>query len=168
MTRLAENFVLAGDPQNAITTIEATLARLSGEEAAQVLMPTIRLIRAYAFAQQQRWDEAVAQLTEAVRQAADAHGDFEHALALDALCRVTRSPASTLRRVAPAKLDKIFTKLGVIDQAGGTATGDGNTLRSLGAWCRPALAQPNSIVSPALPGVNSKGSSRVCLIRSAI
>ena len=115
MTRLAENYLLAGDTQNGIVNIEATLARLSGEEAARVLMPNIRLLRAYALAQEQRWDEAIEQLTEAVRQAADAHGDFEHALALDALCRVTQVSGIDTPESCASEAHQIFTKLGVVN-----------------------------------------------------
>ena len=115
MTRLAENYLLSGDPQNGIATIEATLARLSGEEAARVLMPNIRLLRAYALAQQQRWDEAIEQLTEAVRQAAEAHGDFEHALALHALCRVRQVSGIGTPEGCASEAHEIFTKLGVVN-----------------------------------------------------
>jgi tetratricopeptide (TPR) repeat protein len=116
MIRLAENYVLAGDPQSGIATIEATLARLSGEEAARVLMPNIRLLRAYALAQEQRWNEAIEQLTEAVRQAGEAHGDFEHALALDALCRVTQVSGIDTPESCASEAHQIFTKLGVVNK----------------------------------------------------
>ena len=114
MTRLAENYVLAGDSERGLATIKATLDRLSGSEAAQVLMPTIRLVRAYALAQQHRWDEAIADLTEAVRQAKQAHGDFEHALALDALCRVTAVSGIETPDGCASEAHEIFTKLGVV------------------------------------------------------
>jgi tetratricopeptide (TPR) repeat protein len=114
MTRLAENYVLAGDSERGLDTIKATLDRLSGGEAAQVLMPTIRLVRAYALAQQHRWDEAIADLTEAVRQAVEAHGNFEHALALDALCRVTAVSGIKTPDSCAADAQRIFTQLGVV------------------------------------------------------
>lgn len=114
MTRLAENYVLAGDSQRGLDTIKATLDRLSGGEAAQVLMPAIRRVRAYALAQQQRWDEAIADLTEAVRQASEAHGDYEHALALDALCRVTTVSGIETPDNCAADAHRIFAQLDVV------------------------------------------------------
>ena len=107
--------MLAGDSERGLATIKATLDRLSGSEAAQVLMPTIRLVRAYALAQQHRWDEAIADLTEAVRQAKQAHGDFERpALALDVLCRVTAVSGIETPDSYASEAHEIFTKLGVV------------------------------------------------------
>ncbi len=99
----AHALVLAGDPEGGLALAEETQARDDdGSEE-----PLLLRIRGYALAQQGAHDEAVAALQAGLTSAREQEAEYEVALTLDAIARLTDDPEAAAERTV------ILTRLGV-------------------------------------------------------
>src|SRR5207248_10335377 len=105
--------VLAGDWKPALSTTETARAR-APEQAEGIYGPLLHRVRGYALAQSGQHVEARGALEASLRLARSMESDYDAALALHALSRLTEAEGGSIDDSALDEMQDIFDRFGVV------------------------------------------------------